>query len=468
MRMKRFFYTVCVSLLLGTFCVTPLTSHATTPKKQPQKKTQTTTKKTSNKTTNKTTKKAVIKTVKKTPAKKPSKQPAKKVIKKSSPKPKTTPKKVTSIPKPKSEKNISLEQTSQKKEEVSKTLPLAGSIQEKKNESSTPTVIPLESKLSSIAGVYRCWQYNISGGSGNCRLSPPLILSSIGTYTESSTKGTFTVSGDAITFSESKIRGAGKLIEGNKILFEYDYNGLHHTVTYLLSENETTASQTTSSPAPSTATVQTILKYPTKETSLSSIGAVLLIPEGDDLKNPKIKYSALAQYDGDKTIIGSFKGVSSTPKTGIKYIILTSTGSSEQQVGTLDLTNPTGSTIEATIAVTSQPVAAQQTVIKKTNGESVDIELLLSYPEKDHSLDSITSIEITPQGADRATTSQKYTKLAVYDGDKIVKAWFTLPSGVVYTVYTAYVAEAVNVGTLDLTTTTEKSIQKILLVNPKK
>lgn len=454
--MKRFFHTVCISLLLGVFCITPFNSYAATPKKQPQKKQQTVKKKT------------VKKSVKKAPVKK--------VIKKSVVQPKKQPKKVTTLPKPKSEKNISSQETVTKKEESAKTLPLVGSTQEKKEETGELKVLPpksetLDPKISSIAGTYRCWQYNVSGGGGNCRLSPPIILSSDGTYTESSTKGTFTVKSDVITFSESKIRGPGKLLEGNKIIFEYDYNSWHHTVTYLLSENETAASQTipqSSSSTLSTVTVQTILKYPSKESSLGTIGAVLLIPEGDDLKNPKTKYSALAQYDGDRTIIGSFKGASSTPKTGMKYAVLTSNGSSEQQVGTLDLTNPSSSTIEATITVSSQPVAAQQTAVKKVSGEAVDIELLLSYPEKDHSLDGISSIEITPQGADRTTTSQKYTKLAVYDGDKTVKAWFTLPSGAVYTVYTAYISEAVNIGTLDLTNTTEKSIQKILLVTVKK
>lgn len=88
---------------------------------------------------------------------------------------------------------------------------------------------------SSLAGSYRCWSYNVSGGgSGNCRLFAPIVLKGDGTYSISSERGTYKVKGNIITLSKSKLRGAGKIIDGNKIRFEYDYNSKHHTITYLL------------------------------------------------------------------------------------------------------------------------------------------------------------------------------------------------------------------------------------------
>ena len=85
---------------------------------------------------------------------------------------------------------------------------------------------------SQTAGQYRCWSYNVSGGGGSCRLAPPLVLNSDGTYQMSSEKGTYKVQDGRLVLSESKIRGPGKLQGGNRIIFEYDYKGMRHTVTY--------------------------------------------------------------------------------------------------------------------------------------------------------------------------------------------------------------------------------------------
>ncbi len=82
-------------------------------------------------------------------------------------------------------------------------------------------------------GHYRCWSYNVSGGGGSCRLAPPLVLNSDGTYQMSSEKGTYKVQDGKLVLSASKIRGPGKLEGGNRIVFEYDFKGMHHTVTYL-------------------------------------------------------------------------------------------------------------------------------------------------------------------------------------------------------------------------------------------
>lgn len=83
-----------------------------------------------------------------------------------------------------------------------------------------------------IVGNYRCLSYNVSGGGGSCRLAPPLVLNANGTYRMSSERGTWRVVGDRVTFSESKIRGPGKLMKDNRIVFKYTYRGWQHTITY--------------------------------------------------------------------------------------------------------------------------------------------------------------------------------------------------------------------------------------------
>lgn len=85
-----------------------------------------------------------------------------------------------------------------------------------------------------LAGRYDCWMQNVGGSGGHCATgTPPIILNADGTYSMSREKGTYTVKGDTVVLSESKLRGPGHLRDGNKIVFEYDYQGLHHTVTYL-------------------------------------------------------------------------------------------------------------------------------------------------------------------------------------------------------------------------------------------
>ena len=84
-------------------------------------------------------------------------------------------------------------------------------------------------------GIYRCWSFNISGGAGSCRMSAPIAIHADGTYDESSTHGKWRVKGNRITLSKLKMRGPG-VVAGNKIVFEYDFRGMHHTVTYLCQE----------------------------------------------------------------------------------------------------------------------------------------------------------------------------------------------------------------------------------------
>lgn len=85
----------------------------------------------------------------------------------------------------------------------------------------------------SVAGTYRCYSMNVGGRGGKCT-SPALVLKTDGTYTMSSEKGKYTIKGDVLTLSKSKIRGPGTLSsDGLQIYFTYTYNGLKQTVTYL-------------------------------------------------------------------------------------------------------------------------------------------------------------------------------------------------------------------------------------------
>lgn len=91
-----------------------------------------------------------------------------------------------------------------------------------------------------LSGTYRCWQFNLNGrilSTNSCRTYSPIVLNADGTYNISSEHGTYTISGDQITLSESKIRGVGTLKEGNmQIYFKYSYNGSDYETTYLLQE----------------------------------------------------------------------------------------------------------------------------------------------------------------------------------------------------------------------------------------
>ncbi|MDP2630102.1 MAG: hypothetical protein Q8P56_01720, partial [Candidatus Uhrbacteria bacterium] len=229
------------------------------------------------------------------------------------------------------------------------TTPSASNSTPSSSTSSTQTTTTTSpTVLAQVAGSYRCYSYNVSGGGGgDCRLFAPIVLNADGRYYVSSEKGTYAVKGDVITLSESKLRGPGKLVGGTQIRFEYDYNGWHHTITYL--KESGSASTTTTSG--SEVAVQLILQYPAKDSALGGIVTVELVPEGQDVKTASYKPTAIAQYDGDKRIIGSFYKATNMPQTGKKYTVYVNTGFAATAVGTLDLTKTTAETT-ATINVT--------------------------------------------------------------------------------------------------------------------
>lgn len=91
-----------------------------------------------------------------------------------------------------------------------------------------------DSVVAGIAGSYRCWQFNVDGYGGSCRTLSPIVLAGDGTYTISSTTGTYNVSADTITLSASDYWGPGTIQEdGLQIYFNYSYNGKQYEVTYL-------------------------------------------------------------------------------------------------------------------------------------------------------------------------------------------------------------------------------------------
>lgn len=86
------------------------------------------------------------------------------------------------------------------------------------------------------AGTYRCPSYNVSGAGGSCSKMPLLVLKPDGTYKYSSTTGRWSIREGKLILSQSKLWGPGKILGQDTVRFEYDYNGRHHTVTWICQE----------------------------------------------------------------------------------------------------------------------------------------------------------------------------------------------------------------------------------------
>jgi hypothetical protein len=99
---------------------------------------------------------------------------------------------------------------------------------------------------SLLAGVWRVRAANVGGAGGAPSLSP-IVIQADGTYTFSSSHGTYSVAGDTITFSDMKLHPAGRL-SGNTIIFEYEYNGLHQTLTFYRASDAPGAAAPSSAP----------------------------------------------------------------------------------------------------------------------------------------------------------------------------------------------------------------------------
>ncbi|MBI4250193.1 hypothetical protein HY622_01220 [Candidatus Uhrbacteria bacterium] len=315
-----------------------------------------------------------------------------------------------------------------------------------------------------LSGSYRCWSYNVSGGGGgDCRLFAPIVLNADGTYSMSSEKGTYRIDGTTIYLSESKIRGPGTLsADGLQIRFEYDYNSWHHVITYLKEGGSASSQLEGGAEVP----VYMILEYPSKSSSLGTIATVELVPEGQKVETASYKPTAIPVWDGDKKVTASFHKGTNQPKTGQKYTVYTNYGREATAVGTLDLTKVTK---EITVTINVSTGKAEQEAVERPEGPEIVVEIDLVYPSRDSSLGSIQTITLVPEGQDPTTAVYKPMALAVWDSDKTVvgsfhKATNQVKTKAKYDVYADWGAFGgyVKSGTLDLTSTTEGPVKKIL------
>src|SRR3989338_1679406 len=209
---------------------------------------------------------------------------------------------------------------------------------EKIEKKETKSIPKFSDDTSKYAGSYRCWSYNVSGGGGgNCRLFAPLVLKSNGLYSLSSEAGTFSVEGNTMYLSESKIRGSGTLLEGGlQIRFEYDYNGWHHVLTYLKeSANEENEKSSAAISGGKYVEVTLHIVYPAGDSSADSVNTVTIYPKEG---GPQVAQSLAYATDRQTTEVWFSKR---PPKTGLLtgkvYKVMVGSGFGEWQVGELDL-----------------------------------------------------------------------------------------------------------------------------------
>lgn len=177
-----------------------------------------------------------------------------------------------------------------------------------KHQASTPKLGTVGSQASvekplvehpRLSGTYRCRSFNV-GGSGRSCTSPPIVFNTNGSYTMSSERGTYTVNGNTVALSESKIRGPGTLLEEKQqIRFEYTYDGLKQTITYFKQEMKT-AKPSTSSAGP--VYLDLTIKYSTRYSAIDSISTIELKSQGGG-----ITYEALAYATDGQTLKAYYK-----------------------------------------------------------------------------------------------------------------------------------------------------------------
>lgn len=216
-----------------------------------------------------------------------------------------------------------------------------------------------------LAGTYRCWSYNVSGGSGNCRIAPPLIVHKNGRYQMSSERGTYTVVGDTMTLSESKIRGPGTIVDGNKIRFEYTYNGWQHTVTYLKSGSE--KDEKKEEEGVKKVSVDITVLFPESENYTDSVN-VIAVYDGDSwvaesLAYPVGKISVRAHFSRDRN-----KGL----ENGKIYDVRVSNGFSTWSVGSLDLRGVTKDIARDIRVVPSKPLLKADPVPQRVQPSTIE------------------------------------------------------------------------------------------------
>ena len=83
--------------------------------------------------------------------------------------------------------------------------------------------------MSSVS--FQCASVVVNGRIGRCA-SPPLVLYPDGKYKIWGEQGTYKIEGNRLELSESRKRGQGRLLPGRQIVFEFNYRGKKHIVTF--------------------------------------------------------------------------------------------------------------------------------------------------------------------------------------------------------------------------------------------
>lgn len=192
-------------------------------------------------------------------------------------------------------------------------------------------------------GTYRCRSYNVSGGGGSCKLAPPIVIHPDGRYQESSTRGSYRVSGNRVYFSESTIRGPGVVSGQNQITFEYDYRGWRHTVTYSCQDCGAGGRAAPAAPAagPSGALVwaQVRLQFPAPDGYLGWANSAHLVPfeqagayaASGAATPPAGSATGSAYLDGRQTVVANFKRAAG----GRDYVVFLDSGRERVPVASL-------------------------------------------------------------------------------------------------------------------------------------
>lgn len=179
-------------------------------------------------------------------------------------------------------------------------------------------------------GSYRCWSYNVSGGGGNCRLAAPIVIRADGSYQESSTAGTYRIVGKRIHFSQSTVRGPGVIAAENKISFDYDYRGWHHTVTYLCQDCGATSGSARPTAAAATVWAAVRLNFDRTDGYLDWATSAHLVPAAQAAQFAASSTAALppgsatgsAYADGKQTVVANFRQAAG----GQNYIVFLDSG----------------------------------------------------------------------------------------------------------------------------------------------
>lgn len=239
--------------------------------------------------------------------------------------------------------------------------------------------------VSSIAGSYQCWKFNVGlstitqvGQSILKCTSPDLVLNADGSYTLGSEKGSFTVTGGKVALSQSKYRGLGTLLEHDlQISFSYNYNGKHYEVTYLKRDGGPAEPAAAAPKIPSVGTLISVdltLLFPSEDKSVGWINTVTLLHLNGDFGA-----EALAVTDGKQKVTAYFRAV----RSGSIYTINVGSGFDRREVAKLDLTGTSGRVVrtirvqaaegnaESTLGETKPPAPrATEKTTKKPNGRT--------------------------------------------------------------------------------------------------